>query len=299
MDLSQMEKKTREIFHEIHKAQGDEKNIFDRLKDLLSPSYLKEEEDFFQGKVCLDAGCGSNANASFSMLAHGAAKVHAFDLDASILETVPRFLEEFDGRYKLTVDNVLDMRFSDGFFDFVHCSGVLHHTSDVEIGIRELARVTKKGGVLYVMTYGKGGLIRDITTFLREKYRQEQEFKTTIDTLSTELFEEFFTEMFAAMQENGDEYGSKVPLDLIRVMFDKDIVLTVKDRITAPVYRENTEREITGFLKSCGITKVSRLVRYPEMKNIRRFLCPLYYQYDSKFARMLYGSGTIQIKGIK
>lgn len=299
MDLNKMERKTREIFHAIHKVQGNEKAIFDRLKDLMSPAYLRENEDFFQEKICLDAGCGSNANASYSMLAHGAAKVHSFDLDESIFETVPRLLKEFDGRYELTIDNVLDMDFSDGFFDFVHCSGVLHHSSDVEAGIRELARVTKKGGMLYVMTYGKGGLIRDITTFLREKYRQEQEFKTMVDALNEEIFEEFFTYIFAIMQEHGDEYGSKVPLDLIRLMFDKDIVLTIKDRITAPVYHENSEAEIIEMLKSSGITKVERLVRYPKMNNIRRFLSPLYYQYESKFSHMLYGSGTVQIKGIK
>ena len=101
------------------------------------------------------------------------------------------------------------------------------------------------------------------------------------------------------MQEHGDEYGSKVPLDLIRLMFDKDIVLTIKDRITAPVYHENSEAEIIEMLKSSGITKVERLVRYPKMNNIRRFLSPLYYQYESKFSHMLYGSGTVQIKGIK
>jgi len=299
MALSQLEEKTREIFHEIHKAQADDKTIFSRLVNLMSPSYLKEKEDFFLGKTCLDAGCGSNANASFSMLSHGAKKVHAFDLDNSILETVPRILKDFDSRYSLSIDSVLDMNFDDEFFDFVHCSGVLHHTSNVEKGIQELSRVTKKGGVLYIMIYGKGGLIRDITTFFRAKYKQEPEFREMIDTLNAKSIENFFSDLFAVLKENGDEYGKKTPLNLIRSMFDKDLVLTIKDRITAPVYHENSEEEITEMLKNFGITKVERLVRYPRMYNIRRFLSPFYYQYDSKFARMLYGSGTVQVKAIK
>jgi len=97
----------------------------------------------------------------------------------------------------------------------------------------------------------------------------------------------------------GDEFVRKIPMDLISMMFDKDLVLTIKDRITAPVYHEHSEGEITEFFKKSGITKVDRLVRYPNIKNIRRFLGPLYDQYDSKFARLLYGSGTVQMKGIK
>ena len=41
----------------------------------------------------------------------------------------------------------------DNFFDFVHCAGVLHHTTDLPAGIKELARVTKEGGILVITTY--------------------------------------------------------------------------------------------------------------------------------------------------
>ena len=63
MNINSFEKNTRAIFHELHKQQGDSKKILDRLKALLNPAYLKENDDFFKGKICLDAGCGSNANA--------------------------------------------------------------------------------------------------------------------------------------------------------------------------------------------------------------------------------------------
>ena len=296
MKLNSFERKTRAIFHELHKKQVDSRKIFNRLKDLLNPSYLKESDDFFKGKICLDAGCGSNASATYSMLEHGAGKVYAFDLDETIFETAPNCLRDFEGKYTITTDNVLKMQFDDNFFDFVHCAGVLHHTEDVFTGLKELARVTKKEGTLYVMTYGKGGLIRDITSFLRDKYLQDEDFKTLIDSLNTDFFYDFFSEIFTIMIKNNDSFGNQIPMEIIKSLFDEDLVLTIKDRITAPVYHEHSEEELVLFLNNSGFSKIERLERFPTYTNVRRFLSPLYYKYDSKFSKILYGSGNIQLK---
>ena len=127
MKVNSFEKKTRAIFHELHKQQGDSRKTFNRLKELLNPAYLKENDDFFKGKICLDAGCGSNANATYSMLEHGAKKVYAFDLDETIFETVPNCLRDFEGKYALNTDNVLTMQFDDNFFySFWRCCCVIN-----------------------------------------------------------------------------------------------------------------------------------------------------------------------------
>jgi ubiquinone/menaquinone biosynthesis C-methylase UbiE len=299
MSLTPFERQTRAVFHELHTKQGEDEVIFQRLASLLTPAYLQESENFFQQKICLDAGCGSNANATYSMLRQGAEKVYAFDLNETIFETVPQHLQEFEGRYVLSSDNVQHMRFEDGSFDFVHCSGVLHHAADLFAGLRELARVAKPGGMLYIMTYGKGGLIRDITTCLRTKYAQDNAFRTFIDTLDASVFTEFFQEIFTSMQSHGDGFGHKIPAETISLLFDEDLVLTIKDRVTAPAYHEHSEEELTQVLYEVGFKTVQRLTRYPKMTNIRRFLSPLYEAYDSKFARLLYGSGAVQLKAVK
>ena len=185
MNRQQFEQTTRTVFDEIHRAQGDDQAIFKRLTGLLDTEYLGVEDDWFTDKICLDAGCGSNANATYAMLRMGAEKVYAFDLDSgtgdTILQSVPSFLEGFEGKYHLSLGNVLDMEFPDGFFDFTHCAGVLHHTSDMLQGLEELARVTKQEGTLYVLLNGIGGLARDFTEFLRRKYQDDGEFRALID----------------------------------------------------------------------------------------------------------------------
>ena len=303
MDRQQFEQTTRTVFDEIHRAQGDDQAIFKRLTGLLNTEYLGVSNDWFAGKTCLDAGCGSNANATYSMLSMGAAKVYAFDLDPgsgeTVLDTVPKYLNEFVGRYELRLSNVLDMDYADNSFDFSNCAGVLHHTADLYQGMRELARVTKPGGTIYMLINGRGGLIRDITNLLRDKYEEDAEFRFFMDSLNEERFGEIASWISSEMAAHDDDMGEKVSMALLKTLFDQDLVLTIKDRIAAPVYHEFSEEEILEWLQSNGFSQVKRLSRYPRYDNVRRFLSPLYNSYGHELSKMLFGSGQMGIKAIK
>src|SRR5688500_4197104 len=96
-DKEKIEQDTRRLYHGIHQEQLHDPFIFQRLLNLFSTEYLKVPDDFFHGRVCLDAGCGSNANAALQMLRLGAKHVSAFDLDDTIFETVPTALKEYAG----------------------------------------------------------------------------------------------------------------------------------------------------------------------------------------------------------
>jgi SAM-dependent methyltransferase len=54
--------------------------------------------------------------------------------------------------------NVGALPFEDGSFDLVHSSGVLHHMSDVSVGLRELRRLVKAGGIAQIMVYNYASL---------------------------------------------------------------------------------------------------------------------------------------------
>jgi ubiquinone/menaquinone biosynthesis C-methylase UbiE len=299
MGKKKLERDTRAVFHKLHVEQAKDSAIFARLVALLDEEYLGVKKGFFKNKFCLDAGCGSNANATFAMLKMGAKKVYCFDLDDSIFKTVTEILREYKGRYALSVDNILNMKYADNFFDFVHCSGVLHHTSDMFKGLKELGRVTKKGGMLCVGINGKGSLVKDITNVLRERYHNDRSFKVLIDNLSPDFFEGLFTFIFQIMEEKKDEYANKISLNEIRKLFNNDLVLTIKDRIQAPTYLEICEKDLISWFKQNGFSHIERLSRYPRYENIRRFLSPLYYKYGNNYSRLLYGDGFIQLKAKK
>jgi len=114
--------------------------------------------DFLAGKTCLDAGCGSG-RAVRSMLLAGAGKVVAVDIGADCLENTRRRNERYADRLETRQASVLELPFADGFFEFVHCDGVLHHTRDPFKGFTELVRVAKPGAPIMFGLYGAGGLL--------------------------------------------------------------------------------------------------------------------------------------------
>lgn len=299
-DKSTLESKSREIFHDLHKKQSLDPFDLKRLQDRLSTSFLKVEKNFFEDKNCIDVGCGSNFNGTISMLSHGAKHVTAVDLDSSILEISNEMLSNFDKtRYEIKFSNVLELNFNDNSFDFTHCVGVLHHTKSVYIGLKELVRITKPGGLIFIETYGYGGLIRDIATMLRKKYKKDVDFKKLIDGLTPKNFMEVFNFLNMSMQQKNDNFFKNVDKKVISKLFDDSLILTIKDIITSPVYHENSEEELRSFFKEFNCKNVERLTRYPEFKNIRRILSPFYDSYDNEFSRLLYGDGNIKLKAIK
>ncbi len=83
----------------------------------------------------LNAGCGTRDIEEF-LRSHGTKEITRFD----IASADPRVI----------TGEIESMPFGDASFDSVLCNAVLEHVVDAERGIRELARVVRKGGYLVV-----------------------------------------------------------------------------------------------------------------------------------------------------
>jgi ubiquinone/menaquinone biosynthesis C-methylase UbiE len=296
--MIKIEKDTRKLFHKIHTKQAQDKFTYNRLVNLLSTNFLKVKKDFFKDKICLDAGCGSNANATISMINMGAKTVFPMDLDDTIFEILPETSSDKD-KYKLTIGSILDIPFQDNFFDFTHCSGALHHTTNFKKGLSELVRVTKPGCFIFLQVRGQGGIVRDIDNMLRKKYKDDNSFAKIVNDLSIEDIRSFLWWTFSQMKENKDDYAQQISSSMIEELFDEDLVLTIKDRICSPIYHEITYKKLELYIEELGCTKIQRLNRYSKFRNIRRFLAPMYNNQNSKYSKLLYGDGDIVIKFVK
>ncbi|HOW19001.1 MAG TPA: methyltransferase domain-containing protein [Phycisphaerae bacterium] len=111
-----------------------------------------------KGAKVLDMGCGSGRYA-IALAMCGAARVHGVDLGAASIETGAAIAQRTGlSNIEFHTGNVLELPYRDGEFDFVFCNGVLHHTTNMEQGIRELHRVLKPGGRAFLYLYADGGL---------------------------------------------------------------------------------------------------------------------------------------------
>jgi SAM-dependent methyltransferase len=105
----------------------------------------------------LVAGCGTFQAAKFA-LGHPAARVVGIDVSPTSLEHT----ESLKQKYNLTnletqplpVENAGDL---DQRFDYIVCTGVLHHLADPDAGLRALRSVLKPDGAMYLMVYAPYG----------------------------------------------------------------------------------------------------------------------------------------------
>ncbi len=138
----------------------DEKAYVEQAYRILAERFAGSEFDLnaVAGRRVLDMGCGSG-RYTIALARAGAARVVGVDLGSRSIEWA-RTIAEGAGltNVEFVVGNVLKLSCEDRAFDFVFCNGVLHHTTDMEGGIRELHRVLRCGGRAFLYVYADGGL---------------------------------------------------------------------------------------------------------------------------------------------
>jgi SAM-dependent methyltransferase len=117
----------------------------------------------------LDAGCGDGVFAS----AVAAPVVAGVDLSASMVERARG--HGVDARRA----RIEDLPFADGEFDVVVCNWVLYHLPDVEAGVRELARVLRRGG-RFVGIYNRDGHMEELWSRIRPASARGDDYRDVL-----------------------------------------------------------------------------------------------------------------------
>ena len=294
-----IEEKTRSVFDEIHREQLSREHTRERLRTLTTEGFLGVEEGFFVGKTCADIGCGSAVNGTINLLNLGADHVHAMDLDESILEPAKKELEpEFSGRYTLGIGSIFDLPYSDEMFDFVECSGVIHHIENRAKAVTELYRILRKGGLGSIMVAGNGGLMhRLVFDCLREEYAENKILQKFVDSSPEDSIswlkkQIHWLDSEIDQDDSLETQESKKLLKAFVTLVDEDLMLTIKDRVLSPINRGLSNTEMEGYLKEAGFKKWRRISRRVPYNNIRKLLSPLYYYQDHELSQLFYGSGS-------
>ncbi len=226
MENNNFEKSTRAVFHSHHSEQANSEKIFNRLTTLITPEYFGVDKDFFKDKLILDVACGSNANASYAFLSLGAKKVVSADMGTIWMDVAKNKLEQFGDRSEIRSENLMNLTFKDQTFDFVHCAGALHHTSDPRHGFNELARVTAKGGLTFMTIMGNAkGLLYQFINYLRDRYKLDSSFREMIDNLTIDEINGYVNWILNEKETHeGVNENEKM---FLKSLFDDDLVLTI------------------------------------------------------------------------
>jgi SAM-dependent methyltransferase len=104
-----------------------------------------------RGKDVLEIGCGTGVHTK--LLAEAGAHVAAVDLTPTAVELTTRRLELAGLSADVREADAESLPFESASFDFAWSWGVIHHSSDTNRVIAEIARVLRPGGRLAFMVY--------------------------------------------------------------------------------------------------------------------------------------------------
>lgn len=291
-------KDTREVMHKIHLGQMNTPNARNRMEGLHNTESLRLNKDYFKDKVCIDIGCGSAAVGTVNLLNLGAKFVHLCDVDDSFIEPASKILNatpEFDNRWEAKIGNALSLPYENESFDFAICQGVLHHIADDKDALKEIYRILTPEGKAHLSIVGYGGLIGNfVMRTMREEYRENEAFKSFIDgNLDVESFKSVIDYLKSLLKDDqSEEYKNSINLlTSISNLIDKDLILTLEDRIHAPLYRQTKEKDFHSKVIEQGFKTCQRISTTPKYKNIRKVVEALYTDYENDLAKIFFGDG--------
>ena len=132
------------FFYDRFASEFDSKvNMYDtnRRLEVVFNEFLLEEN--LNNKLFLDAGSGTGWFSKEAILR--GANVYSLDVGENILAEVAKKCNS-----KRVIGSVLEIPFDDNYFDVALCTEVIEHTPDPRKAVNELARVTKKNGIILI-----------------------------------------------------------------------------------------------------------------------------------------------------
>jgi ubiquinone/menaquinone biosynthesis C-methylase UbiE len=166
--------------------------VYDRFVGRYSPELARamcEAAGVRPGQRALDVGCGSGALVSALAGLLGAEHVAGIDPSESFVEASRR---RAPGAH-IVVGSAESLPFADGEFDATLSQLVINFLTDPEQGLREMARVTRPGGVVAGCVWDYGGGMTMLRTFW--------EAAAALDPERAEPQMESFTMRFARPEE--------------------------------------------------------------------------------------------------
>lgn len=149
-----------ELAEKIQRTQrtfGYEWTIFSSRYDFLEEQFIEWIRPLtpasFEGKVILDAGCGSGMYTQF-LSRYGAKTVIGLDLSRAI--DVAKSLNPEPNTHFIQA-SLLQPPLRRGSFDLVFSKGVIHHLPQPVEGVRSLAALLNEKGSLFVWVYAQEG----------------------------------------------------------------------------------------------------------------------------------------------
>jgi 2-polyprenyl-6-hydroxyphenyl methylase/3-demethylubiquinone-9 3-methyltransferase len=197
-----------------------------------------------EGKTVLDIGSGSGIH-SLSFLKLGAQNVEAFDYDLNSVRTTSEVILKHwsNMNWSSSFGDILSYDLNLKRYDLVYSWGVLHHTGDLDLALKNASKLVSENGLFVVALYKKTPMcgIWKIEKYLYTHSGQK------IREVFLQIYKTFFKLGLAirgkSYQEHSESYSSKRGMTL-----ENDMI----DWLGGYPYESISEKEVIRLLKIQG-----------------------------------------------
>ena len=139
-----------------------------RIKDASNSLKNCFEVENFNNKSFIDVGCGSGIFSIGACLL--GAKVKSFDFDVDSVECTQDLSKKILGKsISIEKGDILDSIYIKklGEYDYVYSWGVLHHTGNLNIALKNIDSLVKKNGKLFISIYNNQGIKSELWRIIK------------------------------------------------------------------------------------------------------------------------------------
>lgn len=220
------------------------------------------KEPIVRGKKGIDIGSGCGYDTFIMAKNNPLVKIISLDISEGVYKT--KELASGLGNVWAIKGSVLDIPISDNALDFAYSFGVLHHTTDPERGIREIARVVKKDAPAYLYLYEDHS--ENLTKYLALKLVKGIRMITVkipsrilyiLSFLASPFVIIFFTYPHRILKKfkSTRALSESVPFNFGTHLFS--LTGDLYDRFGAPIEHRFGRQEIFNLLKRNGFVNIS------------------------------------------
>lgn len=155
-------------------------------------NYYKDYSNKLNGKIILEIGCSNGHGASLIKKYFSPKKIIATDLDERLLNLAKRNIK--DASIKFDIADATKLQFNGDTFDAIFDFGVIHHIPDWENCLKELHRVLKPKGHIFIYDISIesfdnlwGRIIKKLTLHPYDSMYRREEFNKYLKKLGFKI----------------------------------------------------------------------------------------------------------------
>lgn len=248
---------------------------FAKDRGALVAQILAREIDINDARI-LDIGCG--AGGTSLVLAEKGAHVSAIDFNSSRVLNFKKVVSKSGLSIKVEKGRARKLNFKDSQFDCVILQDVIEHLNKPEVAVKEIARVLKKGGSVYLSTPNRWSPLN----FISDPHWN----LPIVSVLPRKLVGLFIVKLIRREKEYREDFAELLSLRLLKQLFiENQFDLKMTNSIVAKAIFENPTSvvnsdfhiKIINWMKKIKLDKMVQKIVDDKFGFFNYFINPTWY----------------------